>query len=128
MILVQKSCDERKHKRMIEQDEKAAKINNRTPRRAVLAVAAVCALAGASGFALIVRAQLPAAANVSVTPESERVLITVEGMHCGTCASGIKSMLKRTPGVRSAEVDFEQKQASVEFDPTVTSREKILEA
>ena len=115
--------------RMIEQEEKTTEMSGRNPRRAALAIAAVCALAAAGAFGLIVRAQLPAGANaVSATPKTQRVLITIEGMHCGSCASGIRSMLKRTPGVVSAEVSFEQKEANVEFDPSAISREKIVEA
>lgn len=64
----------------------------------------------------------------SETINIERVVVAVEGMHCTSCASGIKSMLKRTPGVVSAEVNFERKEAVVEFKPADTSREKIVEA
>ncbi len=49
-------------------------------------------------------------------------------MQCSSCAVGIKAMLKRTPGVVSAEVSLEKKEAMVEFNPSETSREKIVEA
>ena len=55
---------------------------------------------------------------------NERVVIAIEGMHCTACASGIKSMLKRTSGVVSAEVSFEKKEADVEFRPSETTRGK----
>lgn len=65
----------------------------------------------------------------STAVKTKRVLITVEGMSCpGSCPSGITAMLNRTPGVVSAEVSFERKEADVEFDPRVTSPEKIVEA
>lgn len=60
--------------------------------------------------------------------KNERVKIAVEGMHCTSCAQGIKAMLKRTPGVVSAEVSFEQKEAIVEYDSSRTSAEKVVEA
>lgn len=60
--------------------------------------------------------------------KNERVKIAVEGMHCESCASGIKAMLKRTPGVISAEVSFEQKEAVVEYDSSRTSAAKVVEA
>ena len=41
---------------------------------------------------------------------------------------GIKAMLKRTPGVITAEVRFEQQEAIVEYDPVRTSPVKIVEA
>lgn len=37
-------------------------------------------------------------------------------------------MLKRTPGVITAEVSFEQREAIVEYDPERTAPEKIIEA
>jgi P-type Cu+ transporter len=42
--------------------------------------------------------------------------------------TGIKAMLKRTPGVISAEVSFEWREADVEYDQERTTREKIIEA
>ncbi len=55
------------------------------------------------------------------------IVVAIEGMHCTGCASGIKAMLKRTKGVVSAEVSYERKEASVEFNPADISRDKILE-
>ena len=63
----------------------------------------------------------------AATP-NERVLIAIDGMHCTTCANGIKAMLKRTPGVISAEVSYERREADVEYDSSRTSPEKIVEA
>ncbi len=60
--------------------------------------------------------------------KTERVLIAIEGMSCTSCASGIKAMLKRTPGVISAEVSYERREAIVDYDADKTSREKIVEA
>jgi len=65
----------------------------------------------------------------STAPKNGRVAVTVEGMSCPTsCPAGIVAMLNRTPGVISAEASFENKEASVEFDPATVSREKIVEA
>jgi len=60
--------------------------------------------------------------------KTERAHIAVEGMSCTSCASGIKAMLKRTPGVISAEVSYERREAVIDYDPDKTSREKIVEA
>src|SRR5438309_1761954 len=69
---------------------------------------------------------IPGPATASV--RNERVLIAIDGMYCTSCANGIKAMLKRTPGVISAEVSFERREADVEYDPSRTSPEKIVEA
>ena len=114
---------------MIEQELYVARRNGQNIRRIVLAVVGVFAIAVAGAFGLVVRAQLPTGSNTIIaTPKTERVVIAIEGMHCGGCASGVKAMLKRTSGVVSADVSFEQKEAKVDFDSSATSREKIVEA
>lgn len=82
----------------------------------------LCALALAVASCLI--------ANVAAktSGDNARVLVAIEGMHCTSCANGIKAMLKRTPGVISAEVSYERREADVEYDPSRTSPEKIVEA
>jgi len=40
----------------------------------------------------------------------------IEGMHCGSCATGIELFLSNTDGVSSAKVNFESKTAEVEYD------------
>jgi len=60
--------------------------------------------------------------------KNSRILIAIDGMSCTSCANGIKAMLKRTPGVISAEVSYERREANVEYDPSRTSPEKIIEA
>ena len=67
-------------------------------------------------------------ATVSYAVENKQVKIAIEGMHCTSCAQGIKAMLKRTPGVIAAEVSFEQREAVVEYDPERTAPEKIVGA
>lgn len=92
-----------------------------------LMFAGVIALAAVVGTSvLMVSAERTDGSTAAVT-NNERVVIAIEGMHCTACASGIKAMLKRTPGVVSAEVSFENKEARVEFNPADTSREKIVE-
>lgn len=90
-------------------------------------VLAVAVIAGTAG--VILRAQITTnAATAATATSTERVVIAIEGMHCGGCASGVKAMLRRTRGVVSADVSFEQKEAKVEFDSSATSREKLVEA
>jgi len=93
----------------------------------VLTAALVCSLAAAGArnkLALLGTSSTIATAAV----KTERVVIAVEGMSCTSCASGIKAMLKRTPGVIAAEVSFEKREAVVDYDAEQTSREKIVEA
>ena len=40
----------------------------------------------------------------------------IEGMHCGSCAVSIEMLLNNQAGVKSAKVDFDSKEATIEFD------------
>jgi copper chaperone len=46
-----------------------------------------------------------------------RAAFTVQGMTCGGCAKSIKDALTKQPGVSNASVDFETRQATIDFDP-----------
>lgn len=48
----------------------------------------------------------------------KEVILKIEGMHCGTCASGIQMMLSYKKGVIKAEVSYEDKKAIIEYDPS----------
>lgn len=58
---------------------------------------------------------------------SARVFIAVEGMHCDSCAAGIRVTLRRTSGVISAEVSYQRKEAVVDYDPEKITPNKIVE-
>ena len=51
-------------------------------------------------------------------PEA-RVVLNIEGMDCVMCAAGLQNTLRAVPGVRRADVSFQDKQAVVEYDPAV---------
>ena len=52
----------------------------------------------------------------------------IEGMTCAGCETAVKLVLKKTPGVISAEVSYEEKRAIVTFDPAKTTPQKIATA
>ncbi len=98
-------------------------------KRAVLITMLAIALGVVGVFvALAGRENAAKVVGAASAVKTERVLIAVEGMSCASCASGIKAMLKRAPGVISAEVSYERREAVVDYDPDKTSREKIVEA
>jgi Cu2+-exporting ATPase len=47
----------------------------------------------------------------------------VDGMSCASCALSVEDVLNKSEGVISAHVNFANKQATVEYDATTTSRE-----
>ncbi len=49
-------------------------------------------------------------------------------MHCASCAANITKKLEKTKGITSANVNFSTEKALVEFDASIISEEKVLEA
>lgn len=79
---------------------------------------------------LLIALVLAFGASAAATEETKpaTVVLTISGMHCDGCASGISAILKRTEGVQKADVSFEEQRATVDYDPAKTSPEKIIEA
>ena len=50
----------------------------------------------------------------------------VSGMHCPSCETLIKDSLEETNGVKHAEVSSKKGSATVEFDETKITKEKII--
>lgn len=48
---------------------------------------------------------------------AERVDLLISGMSCAACAARLEKVLKRTPGVRDASVNFATARATVEYQP-----------
>lgn len=63
-----------------------------------------------------------------VAAKQQTLVLDIQGMHCAGCASGIEAMLKRVDGVTRADVSFEERLATVEYDPAKANVEKIVEA
>jgi len=59
---------------------------------------------------------------------AKKVQFNIEGMHCGSCAAGIKMILDNTDGVLSASADYAQKSGEVEFDEEKVKWETIVKA
>src|SRR5438067_2218584 len=49
----------------------------------------------------------------------EKITLPITGMNCAACAARIEKMLRATPGVEHANVNFATHRASVEYDPSV---------
>jgi len=69
-----------------------------------------------------------AAGEVGEVAAGESVTFSVDNMTCALCPLTVKSVMQRVDGVRSVEVDFEAKTATVLLDPRVTSRAAVAAA
>lgn len=56
----------------------------------------------------------------------EKCTLDIKGMHCASCASSIENALKKVDGVEQANVNFATEKATVTFNPTKTSIEKLV--
>lgn len=58
----------------------------------------------------------------------EKIVLHIEGMHCGACATGIQMLVSQMDGIKSVFVDYEGKKGTVEFDQAKSSKEAIIKA
>ncbi len=65
---------------------------------------------------------------LSETVASEKVNLSLSGMHCTSCAGIIEKTLKKVPGVKEAHVNFTAEKASVLVDSSLSSKDVLLEA
>ena len=67
--------------------------------------------------------QSPAARS---TGTYSQALFAIEGMTCAGCAASVQAALEQQPGVASAEVDFGDKTARVEYDASRVSINQLV--
>ncbi len=64
----------------------------------------------------------------TIATKPETASFSIEGMSCAVgCAKTIEKKLAATTGVQKAKVDFDTKEATVDFDAAVISPEKLQE-
>jgi len=56
------------------------------------------------------------------------VVLAVEGMHCAGCVANVERALEAVPGVAAARVNLTLRQAAVDFNEALASREQLIEA
>lgn len=67
--------------------------------------------------------------NNAVVVKPETASFKIEGMTCAMgCAKTIETKLSKMDGVQKATVDFDKKQATIDFDAAVLTSEKIAKA
>lgn len=81
---------------------------------AVVSVLACCSVGGT------------ATAATQASPST--TTLHIEGMTCGGCATAVKLLLQKTPGVVAAKVSYEEKQAVVTYDAGKTTPANIAAA
>jgi mercuric ion binding protein len=59
---------------------------------------------------------------------SRTITLAVQNMTCAVCPITVKKALEHVPGVQQVSVDFASKTATVQFDDTKTTADKLTEA
>ncbi|MEK6832470.1 MAG: heavy metal-associated domain-containing protein [Nanoarchaeota archaeon] len=52
-----------------------------------------------------------------------KIKLTVEGMHCASCASLVERGLKKLPNIKNVSVSFMDKKAIIETDEKVSDED-----
>lgn len=68
---------------------------------------------------------LPLAA-LAATPKT--AVLDVQNMTCSTCPLTVKAALKKVPGVTDAKINFDNKTATVTFDPDQLDSAALIKA
>ncbi|MCU4654153.1 heavy metal translocating P-type ATPase [Roseibacterium sp. SDUM158016] len=63
----------------------------------------------------------PAAEHLAELPKDATLMLSLPGIHCAGCISGVEKALSAVPGVRSARVNLTLRRAAVEAGPEVTA-------
>lgn len=87
------------------------------------------------GFGIFAAFELPPAVRaqqkagqLGAGTHEQTITLAVENMTCGLCPVTVKKAISAVPGVRSVDVDFAAKTATVVFDPSTTSAKDIAAA
>ena len=58
----------------------------------------------------------------------EKMELHIEGMHCGSCATGIQMLVSTMDGAGEVFVDYDKKIGTFEFDSSKLSKEDIIKS
>jgi copper chaperone CopZ len=79
---------------------------------------------GILGIAEVAVGQAPAGADANAKKQT----FLIQGLHCPPCTRTVESSLRHTPGVQSARVDWNSKNAWVTFDDRQISAQRVAQA
>ncbi len=92
----------------------------------ILTVLAVLAFGGVTALTTLPGAQAQGNASQAITDQT--VTLEIENMFCALCPITVKAAMERVAGVKIVSVNFEEKAATVVFDPALTTPEEIATA
>lgn len=94
----------------------------------VLLIATAISATALGGIAVVAQSSGDATVLVSAEATEARAQFSIENMTCATCPISVRKAMKRVDGVKSVEVDYDTKVATVVYDPAVTTPSDIAAA
>jgi mercuric ion binding protein len=96
-------------------------------KRIILAAAGAFAIAGLAAVAGVAGVAGPGT-SAGAAVRAQTAKFAIANMTCATCPIAVKAAMQRVPGVQSVAVSFEEKTATVVFDPSLAKPEAIAAA
>jgi periplasmic mercuric ion binding protein len=93
-----------------------------------LFIAAAIGATALGGFVVVAQSSGDATVVASAEATEATARFSVENMTCATCPISVRKAMKRVEGVKSVEVDFETKIATVVYDPAKATPADIVAA
>ncbi len=89
--------------------------------------AIVCLVALLAAMSVITADEPPPAAKEKVEKKQELVKATflITGLHCPPCTQTVEDSVRSIKGVKSAKVDWNSKNATIEFDELLVPSQKL---
>ncbi|NIR52453.1 copper-translocating P-type ATPase [candidate division KSB1 bacterium] len=60
--------------------------------------------------------------------KTQKITLTIEGMHCAGCVQAVEKSLQQTKGVALASVKLSTEKAQVEYDPDLADKNALIQA
>jgi len=94
----------------------------------ILLIATAVGATALGGLAVVAQSSGDATIPASAEATQASAQFSIENMTCATCPISVRKAMKRVDGVKSVEVDFETKIATVVYDPAMATPADIAAA
>lgn len=91
----------------------------------ILLIATAAGATALGGLAVVAQSSGDATVLASAEVTQATAQFSIEKMTCATCPISVRKAMQRVDGVKSVEVDYDTKIATVVYDPAVTTAADI---
>ncbi len=94
----------------------------------VLIIVATLGMFAVIGGASAMMGSSSSAKALAATMDERTQIFAIENMTCATCPITVKTAMGKVDGVRSVNIDYEAKTATVVYNSSMTTAEQIADA